>query len=138
MSSAFNSLYVNLANGFNDFKAFPPTAVDSVYSSLLSVISFTNSDDVNATEVVNNILSSVYAAYNEIRYITYAQVQVINAVRAINDTVINVYGGEDTSYLTEFVNSVNWGPHELSCVPIYWAQLSEEAGYDISDWDICS
>jgi hypothetical protein len=61
----------------------------------------------------------------------------LDAVRAINDHVIN----SDTTRnaqnaLDNFVN--NSVPWDNDCVPYYWAQLSNSAGYNVTNWNTCS
>ena len=58
------------------------------------------------------------------------------AVRAINDFVIQEATGTAViDQLTDFVNSCSW---TLGCIPSSWAVLSADAGYDTSEWDVCS
>ncbi len=48
---------------------------------------------------------------------------------------INTFTIDYFDNLTDFVNNLNWSDE---CIPYYWAQLSEEAGFDTGGWNVCS
>jgi len=60
---------------------------------------------------------------------------LLNAVRAVNNFVINQTGGTATSKLKldNWINSSMNSTWTTEC-PAGWATLSESAGYDTTDW----
>lgn len=140
---SYDNLYKTLADNFNNYRYFPPEAPTYLLNAVNAVINFTTDDDSDATKIVNKLLYTVYYAYVGVKKRYDNEVQVVLAVRSINDYIIynSRYGDGDATYLTTFVNNL-WGNDistgELSCVPLYWVVLSEEAGYDVTHWNVCS
>jgi len=59
---------------------------------------------------------------------------LLDAVRAINNYVVNNTDGTDTAKvkLDTWINSVSW---DGGTVPGGWSNLSTDAGYNTTDWD---
>jgi hypothetical protein len=77
----------------------------------------------NMLPILYDLYLHIYESWNHLLYVKL----VINK---INDFTIYYYGN-----LTEFVNNIAWSG---GCIPYYWAQYSDELGYDTSGWTNCS
>ena len=107
----------------------PPDAKDRVYNSLLALI------DSNANELGKEweiaILYELDQLYKYSRIFSYNMEPKIKIfINLVNKFIITNIGD-----LAIFVNSINW---DEGCIPYYWWMLSEEMGYDISEWVNCS
>jgi hypothetical protein len=113
--------------------------------------------DSAALEIELALLDVLNAAYTSVQGISSSSSSLLDAVRAMNNHVINNYptstdaptgydGARATTpdaKLADFVNGVAY--KNYSCVPSGWAQLSQDAGYDTDGtlgigpwkWDTC-
>lgn len=126
---AWETLYPVLAEKIDQIPSDPPNALTYSREAIDIVLDVISADD-GGTLIATSVLPIVYRLYLEV-YRTWAHtLHVKRAVEKINDFTIRYYGD-----LTTFINNVIW---TNGCVPHYWAEYSEDAGFDISGWVVCS
>ena len=131
--SEYKDIYKLLADNFNLAKVYPPSSDYYLRLAIDDVVDVTTEyyGDI-AVDIHNALFYNVVKAYESDRHRASMQLYLIFANKAINDFAINNINSD----LTDFVNNdVDW---DENCVPLYWAQLSEDSGYNISRWIVCS
>jgi hypothetical protein len=129
-------LYPKLARNFDDAAEFPPEEANYLQQAKINVVDSTgNIDEKTLIEV--SLLEKINIAFKHSKDYYYSNSRspyILISVRAINDIVINNANWTSDDVLRDFVNDIDW---EGDCV-FNWATLSDEAGYDTSEWNICS
>jgi hypothetical protein len=87
-----------------------------------------------ALEIELALLTPFNIAYISAQNISNSVSSLLDAVKAINNFVVNQTDGTDTAKvkLDTFVNSVSW---DGGTVPSGWENLSTSAGYNTTDWN---
>ena len=135
-NNAFYILYPILAQDFSDSRAYPPEEADYLYQGMEDIMN-SGGGEIGKIVIQTSLLYYVKAAYAHSKKYYSSSVTspfILNAVAQINDFVIDhanwSFSSPDEA-LTDFVNSIG-------CVPFYWEVLSSKAGYDTSEWRVCS
>lgn len=131
MAQMTSALYKNLAEDYNSARATMLSVDDYILTAVNRVVDLTTVTS-GALMVELDLLSPLNGAYVATTNIVNSASSLLTAVRAINNNIINNSDAGANDPLTSFVNSI-W-----DCVPIYWAALSADAGYDTSGWNVCS
>ena len=88
------------------------------------------SNDGYGREAVTTLMEEMYHLYNDAERIFFYDPIKFHFVESINSFTVKYFGD-----LTTFVNNLIW---EDGCIPIAWAELTEHAGRDTSEWNLCS
>ncbi len=110
-----------------------PNTYDYLKSALNIVIDITNDDSSGlGTEATIFFLPRfndfvLWSKWNVVAEISTKRKKI---VKDMNDFTIRNYGD-----LTNFINSLDW---DNGCAPVNWANISDDLGYDTSEWIICS
>jgi hypothetical protein len=128
------STYKELAEQLDATISDMPNDVTHVYNCLLALLNLTSfnegSEECYGAEATLAIMPSMKIFYTYVvRNFSYIERRWLIVI-AINNFTTEYFGN-----LTDFVNEVPW---DDGCVPYYWAQLSEEAGFDTNGWNVCS
>ena len=126
----WESTYVVFAENLSLAETDPINAQTYLYTCLNAIINLQSGED--GTTIARNFLYSIWDLW--VRWASHPsaydlQKQVF--ANSVNKFTLNHYN----SNLADFVNNLNW---TNGCVPITWAQWAENAGYDISEWSVCS
>jgi len=95
------------------------------------VVNLTTSNNDSALKIelaLLDVINNAYISYNEI---TQSVSNLLTVVRVLNNYVNNNYDGT----LTAYVNGLEWDNDPNEKIPYHWARLSEQAGFDTSNWD---
>ena len=173
MAQIAKTTYYNIANDYAAIWSYLDGVAAQAQAGLYEVLDVTTgtyqptaasgaASPVSATaalEIEIALLNTFNSAYSSVQNISSASGSLLDAVRAINNFVINNYpsatdapngyGGTRASTpdtkLADFVKYVAFvgtTPSENLCVPEGWYELSTEAGYDCDVagwvWDVCS
>lgn len=103
------------------------THISDARDEVVDVTTSSNTDAVNIELALLDVINNAYISYSDM---TDSTSNLVGIVRALNNYVINNYDGT----LTAYVNSLGW-TNSGGEVPYDWAMLSEQAGYDISEWN---
>ena len=124
--------YKKIAQYCDNTKRYIPYADKYMYEAINVVTDIQSHHSDLMRDIALDLLKLVKEAYRSQRefFATYSVMIRLN--QAMNDLVIK----HITSDLASYVNSINWDSKYKGRVPYYWAQFSEQAGYDISEWDI--
>lgn len=91
-----------------------------------------------ALEIELKLLSPYNAAYTQAQNISLNVANILSAVIAVNQHVIdNGTGADDQTKLDNWINAdmaAHWG--DPGACPQGWANLSEDAGYDVTNWSV--
>ncbi len=120
--------YIDIAVAFDATLSDVPDEIKHLKEALFVIIDL-KSTGIGSTAAAR-LLTKLDLLYRQARKHYNYNTNRSRMVRLINDFTIEFFGD-----LTTFVNALNW--HD-GCVPFYWAQLSEDSGYDTSKWIVCS
>ena len=119
--------YKTLAVEFDATISDRTNEITHIYNAQLAIIDLDSSDF--GREASTQLLGPINLLYRHARQHYSYDPWRDGTVRSINDFTIKHYGD-----LATFVNSLSW---EDGCVPFYWANLSENVRFDISEWIVC-
>lgn len=134
IADAYASIDVSLAG----VSANARTALDAIVD-----ITTTNyPDDVSATladaalEIELALLTPFNVAYVAAQNIAASVASLLDAVRAVNTHVVNNTSGTATASekLDDWINNQMLGSWTGVSCPEGWANLSADAGYDVTNW----
>jgi len=135
----WRSAYVNLAIAFDATISDIVDDYAHLQEARLAMIDITTIDDDSlpgygsqpgyGTEASVALLRDMDLLVRQSRLYFRYETHRLKMVKSINDFTVNYFVD-----LTAFVNTLSWPEN---CIPFYWAELSEEAGADISGWNIC-
>ena len=132
--STWRETYVNLAIAFDATVSDVVEDYAHFKEARLVMIDLTTIDDGSSpgygTEASVALLRSMDLLVRQSKLYFRYDVHRSQMVRSINDFTVLYYDNLDS-----FVNSLDWPD---SCIPFYWAELSEDSGTDTSNWDVCS
>jgi len=131
MAQIPTSLYQNIAEDFDTARSTMLDVPVTILTAVNRIVDLTTAT-TGALGFEINLLSPFYSTYNAVNGITTSSAAWLAGVRAINNYVIDNSDVAVSDALASFVNSI-W-----TCVPTYWAALSEDAGFDITEWNVCS
>ena len=114
-------LYKDLADNFNS-----AMADDDIADTYIKIARDAIVDTTGNANLAVALLGPIEGAYKGVRGFFQSIVYIIIAVRAINNYYTDTEGD-----LTTYVNSISW---DEGSVPSYWKSLSEQAGFDTTDW----
>ena len=117
--------YKNIADNFHKARAKPYLADTYIKAARDTVVDLTSSHD--GTEIEIDLLDTLNKSFLQVREYFQDEPRILAAVRIVNNYIEKT----DIEGLTDFVNSISWDSHT---VPYYWKSLSEDAGFDTSDW----
>jgi hypothetical protein len=173
MAQIAKATYYNIANDYAAIWSYLDGVAAQAQAGLYEVLDVTTgtyqptaasgaAGAVSATaalEIELALLNTYNSAYNAVKNIASSSSSLMDAVRAINNHVINNYpsstdapngyGGvrattPDTK-LADFVRFVAFAgatSHDHYCIPEGWYELCVQAGYDCDVagwvWDVCS
>ena len=88
-----------------------------------------------ALEIELALLTPFNIAYIAAQNISVSVSTLLDAVRAVNNHIVDNTSGTDTAKvkLDTWINTDMGGEWDTEC-PIGWANLSSDAGYDTTDW----
>lgn len=126
---AWQDTYRDLAVEINNCIEDRPNGLQYSRDAIFILVNLASSGE--NTPAVTSLFYDVYGFYSHVYQGVNYDGHAKKLVSKINSFTVKNYGGD----LTTFVNSISW---DNNCVPYYWAIYSEEDGYDISEWDVCS
>ena len=134
---SYSDIYKNLVDNYDLAIEEPSKADKHMYNAFLVLINMTTTED-NAATITNWLFNPVRTAYVKVFKLFQNHSYVLISVYSINQYVIQ----ELEEDLTTFVNNIWPGVTDPSsdtneCVPINWADLCAECGFDISGWNVC-
>jgi len=127
----YSQVYKYIANLFNSCIEEPEKSVPNSKKALHYIIDFNSSVNKHAPILKIKWHGELYKTHVHLIEYFQGRTYIKNVVSLINKTIEE----EIDISLTEFVNNINW---DQGCVPPYWAELSEECNFDVSEWNICS
>ena len=141
MAQISTDLYASIAEYFANAYDYLQLVPGEIQNALYSVVDVTtggySEGESAAVEITLALVSPINSAYNSSVNIAGSSNGLLDAIRAINNHVINnsSVSGTSSYKLTYWVNETmevetNW-EHG---VPTGWYNLSLLAGYDVSDW----
>lgn len=126
----WNNLYVVLAENLSLTNSDPVKAQSYFYICLDSITNIKSDND--GFLIATNFVYPIWNNYVDwFTHYTMYNVHIKILARKINEFTINNYN----SNLSEWVNNMSWTD---GCVPFQWAEWAEDAGYDTSEWIVCS
>lgn len=131
MPALSNTLYKNLAEDYDNLRSTMLSVDDSALIAVNRIVNLTTAT-TGALTLELDLLSPLNTTYAAVLNTMTSTASLLPAVRAINNNIINNAATGTGDPLTNLVNSL-W-----DCVPIYWTALSADAGYDTTDWNVCS
>ena len=131
MAQISTTLYQNLAEDYDDARSKMLDVDDGLLTAVNRIVNLTTTT-TGALELEIGLLAPFYSTYTSINTIVTSTAAWLTAVRAINNYVIDESSVSASDALASFVNSI-W-----TCVPTNWAALSEDAGFDVTNWNVCS
>jgi len=139
-------LYVDIAEAYAAIDVSLSTVNSNARTALDAIVDVTTTNypdpSVNADaalEIELALLTSFNTAYVSSTSIAGSVSALLDAVRAVNNFVINQSGGTATAKvkLDTYVNSISshgsWSAGAV-VVPGGWKNLSSDAGYNVTDW----
>jgi len=105
-----------------------PGAVGYIYNALLTIVDIDSSDDGLAAELA--LLGKMDRFHRWALDNWDIDGERKRIIKAINVFTERTYGD-----LAVFINGVSW---DEGCIPINWSYISEDIGYDISEWPVCA
>ena len=124
--------YKRIAICYDNSIRYPWRASRYLYEAIEAVVDLRLNSCIPSVLVETKLLEIVNNSYRWKRELFQSKGASILAAEAINDVVIEYY----SPGLVFLVNNIQWGGEYKNKVPYYWAQLSERAGFDISEWNI--
>ena len=127
--------YATLSTSLSTVASDARTALDAIVDVDTATYPDPSANADAALEIELALLSPFNASYLSAVTIESNMPSLLNAVRAVNNFVINQTGGTATSKLKldNWINSSMNSTWTTEC-PAGWATLSESAGYDTTDW----
>lgn len=151
MAQITDSLYRIIAKRYDYGITALQDADDQILEALNEVVDITTTNTDGAVDIELALLTPANQGYTFMVGLVTSNSGLLNLVRAINNYVINNSTGTPTvDFLSDFVTALDWsvvdgtwdtakdGSSATNCVPYYWCQLSEDAGYAIGSWPCCS
>lgn len=143
MTQITTALYQNLGEAYAEIYDTLQIVDDGALTALNTLVDVTSTGyapgAAAAVEIELALLEPLNLAYGSAINIANSNALFLDAVRAINNHVINNISGNAaaTSKLTNWINS-DMGVNNRwpEGAPNGWAQISSLAGYDITDWNI--
>jgi hypothetical protein len=124
----WEEIYPIVAKEISETVTDRPNDTDHLKNALLAMVNLTATDGGLDAEVrLLNKLSEFHIRARH--HYHYPEIR-LEFVDHMNRFTVEKYGD-----LTDFVNGLTW---EDGCIPVAWAELTEEANRDTSNWDICS
>lgn len=125
---SWEDTYKSLVNDIEATILYPPAAVGYIYDALLTILNLDSSGDGTAAEVaLLNKMDKFWRWALDNWDIAGERKKIVKAINSFTEIT---YGD-----LTTFVNGVAW---DNGCIPDNWVDMSEDIGYDVSGWPICS
>lgn len=146
MAQLDTTLYKNIAGHFANSRETIVACANYIKLAQNDIVDVTTTgyppgapDADEAAAVELDLLSPINSAYTGTLNMAASTASFMNGVRALNNYIIrHNTSTTDTDPLTTFVNAINWtSVSGTDCIPYYWAELSELAGYNIDDWRVC-
>ena len=142
MAQIDTNLYTTIAYEYASIWSALLTLDDGALNSVNAIVDVTTTayptdgtaSAAAAREIELALLSVFNGAYNNMVNMSNSTSALLEAVRAVNDHVINnsSFDGTATEKLTDFVNTdVAWYDQ---MVPMGWCELSSDAGYTVTLW----
>lgn len=126
----WENIYVILAENLSLADTDKPEAATYLKVCVRAIAEITSEDD--GSLIARTFLEEVFKIYIYWReHLTLFNTHVKILANNINKFTIKNYGGN----LTSFVNNLNW---TCGGVPYQWAIWADNAGFDTSEWIICS
>ena len=134
IADSYASIDINLSGVATDARTALDAIVD-VDTATYFGESPSNADADAALEIELVLLTPFNVAYVSSQNISVSVSALLDAVRSVNNHVVNNTSGADTSAvkLTSWINNQMNQSWTNDC-PIGWANLSSDAGYDTSAW----
>ncbi|MCD6435532.1 MAG: hypothetical protein J7L15_04020 [Clostridiales bacterium] len=146
MAQISKELYADYAYQFHLSQEAMDGADIYLANALNEVVNLTSSVD-GAVEIELALLQPTQTAYASLQNSIASISSTLDAVRALNNYVINNYVGSEvtaTAKLTEFVDVIVWtddvdetisgSKPSDDLVPCFWKNLCDSAGYDPELW----
>lgn len=134
---SFDNVYKNIANDVALARESMVEASEYLANTRSTVVDVTTSDYTDENEAIQielQLLGVVNSSYVSYKDMMNSSANLTSVVKAVNNYVVN--NMDET--LTEYVNNIDWSTldgRDEDLIPYEWAQLSEQAGYDISEWE---
>ena len=127
--------YANIDANLTGIATYARTALEAILDVTTSTYPDPSADSDAALEIEIALLDTFNAAYVASQNISVSTGALLDAVRAVNNHVINNYGGTGTATakLAAWVNS-NMTSTWTAGIPGGWKSLSEDAGYTVTTW----
>jgi len=141
MTQVTTTLYRQLAEDYSDVWDQLQLVNDSAILARNHVVDVTTIDYAPGTAAAVEIELALLGPFNDaataMTSLSVSTANLLTAVRSLNNHVINNTDGTDTSKvkLDTWVNTtmIDVWP---SGVPNGWQELSQDAGYDTTDWNV--
>ena len=127
----YKPVYKELAEHYSNAYGEASAANIHLRNGFEVILNLTTNTTPTATDITLYLLQPLYKAWRQAMEFWQLNVHMRQATKKINDYVVRKCQ-ED---LTDFVNSVSW---DGGCIPDGQIQLSEDAGFDTTDWNTCS
>ena len=143
MAQIITSLYKSYADAFALCDDYLNLAASSIEDALHDVVNVTttgySAGQDAAVEIELTLLGPTNQANNSASDISTNTNGLLDAIRAINNFVIanSTTSGTAKAKLDAWINTSMDAVWTDSCCPVGWANLSSDAGYDTTDWQIC-
>jgi len=129
MATIWEETYKQFAEDMSNAIEDPANGVGYIYNSLLTLIDMDSSGlGVDASVDLLKPLNLLYL--DSLRHAPWNEPKIRIFIAEVNNFTIRNVGD-----LTTFVNEIVW---DEGCIPYNWWSLSEEAGFDTSEWVGCS
>ena len=143
MTQITTGLYQSLGEAYADIYDTLQIIDDGALTALNALVDITTTGYIPgataAVEIELALLEPLNLAYGSAINVANSNALFLEAIRAINNHVINNVSGTSsaTSKLTNWINS-DMGVNNRwpNGAPNGWAQFSDLAGYDITSWNI--
>ena len=134
IADAYASIDVSLAGVSTDARTALDAIVD-VDTTTYPDATPSVADADAALEIELALLTPFNIAYIQAQTISLNVANILDAVRAVNNHVVNQASGSATAQakLDSWINTEMGTVWTTNC-PQGWANLSADAGYDITDW----
>jgi hypothetical protein len=125
----WQELYVTLAEDLSNSIEDPPRAERYIDNSLYSVLNVNSEGDGSLIETTFFNLTDQLYVYSR-RFSYKMEPEVRKYANTMHKFTEKNYGD-----LTDFVNGLDW---TNGCIPYQWWNISEDMGYDTSEWNTCA
>ena len=141
-------LYQGIAEDYDSARESMAAGIDDLDNALDRVVNITTATYTDAAAIELALLGPANASLSTYTDLSNTTSVFNSLVRAINNYVLSnnaitaaviqaaaiASGAASWDALTYYVNvTCTW-----SCVPYYWERLSNAAGYNTTNWNVCS